>query len=308
MSELDDAMKEHIALVVLFLHRPFSYLDFMSFEVGGTEYRMTPGTFRNKVSNLRMSGEVELAYRSAIAFYTLKGYRFDRPMTPTHTGGKSYSNDPFVRMIQNLPMGKNALHDIRLRFEVKGIWEALSTYYPEFTINYDNKDIKLPTWCIDDLLVRATVHRTDTISVSVACALVPVATDINGVIRLSNALTRVEERLAGLLKYAGINNDSSHVTVHHVGKCTANQQQRMQVLGHKGWIVIMWHFGTDSLAEYTGKKFSLTWEIGQNALLRAYTKTMKYKTRVRLERQEYPNKTLPEAIEEKLNSGGNLLE
>lgn len=71
MTELDDAMKE-LAFIVLSQHRSFSYLDFMHFEVGGREYTMTSGTFRNKVSSLRKSGEVELAYRSVIAFYTLK--------------------------------------------------------------------------------------------------------------------------------------------------------------------------------------------------------------------------------------------
>jgi hypothetical protein len=66
----------------------------------------------------------------------------------------------------------------------------------------------------------------------------------------------------------------------------------------------MWHFGADSLIEYTGDKFSVTWETGQHALVRAYTKTMKdKKIRMRLEHQEYPNKTLPVAIEEKLDSG-----
>jgi hypothetical protein len=65
----------------------------------------------------------------------------------------------------------------------------------------------------------------------------------------------------------------------------------------------MWHFGADSLVEYTGEKFAVTWEVGQNALVRAYTKAMKdKKTRIRLERQEYPNKTFPEIMEEKLNA------
>jgi hypothetical protein len=67
----------------------------------------------------------------------------------------------------------------------------------------------------------------------------------------------------------------------------------------------MWHFGADSLVEYAGDKFAVTWEIGQHVLVRAYIKTMKdKKTRIRLERQEYPNKTIQAAIEEKLDAGG----
>jgi hypothetical protein len=65
----------------------------------------------------------------------------------------------------------------------------------------------------------------------------------------------------------------------------------------------MWHFGVDGLTEYTGEKFSCTWEEGQNALIRAYTKDFRNgKTHIRLERQEYPSKSLAYAIEEKLNS------
>ena len=64
------------------------YLDFMHFEVGGREYTMTHGTFRNRISKLREQGIVELAYNSGIAFYTLKGVHFGKTaacsMTPNH--------------------------------------------------------------------------------------------------------------------------------------------------------------------------------------------------------------------------------
>ena len=64
----------------------------------------------------------------------------------------------------------------------------------------------------------------------------------------------------------------------------------------------MWHFGIDSLIEYTGKEFEVAWEDGENALMRIYTKDLKdgKGIRIRTERQEYPNKRFDEAIEEKL--------
>jgi hypothetical protein len=70
----------------------------------------------------------------------------------------------------------------------------------------------------------------------------------------------------------------------------------------------MWHFGRDALTEYTGERFSVTWEVGEHALIRAYTKKMaeqgrsttRNKSFVRVERQEYPNKTLEQAAQEKL--------
>jgi hypothetical protein len=78
--------------------------------------------------------------------------------------------------------------------------------------------------------------------------------------------------------------------------------QHLTIPDPKYWIVTMWHFGMDTLTEYTGEKFSVTWENGQNALVRVYTKRMRNKrTRIRTERQECPNKSLKQIAEEKLN-------
>jgi hypothetical protein len=61
----------------------------------------------------------------------------------------------------------------------------------------------------------------------------------------------------------------------------------------------MSHFGIDSSSEYAGKKFEMTWEDGENAMIRIYTKPMNGKTIIRKERQEYPNITFEQAMEEK---------
>lgn len=72
---------------------------------------------------------------------------------------------------------------------------------------------------------------------------------------------------------------------------------------HSDWIVTLWQFGTDFMIRYTGEKFEVTWQVAETVLVRAYTWDLKEKgTRVRLERQEYPNKTFVEAVEEKLNA------
>lgn len=63
----------------------------------------------------------------------------------------------------------------------------------------------------------------------------------------------------------------------------------------------MWHFDSDASVEYSGERFEVSFGVGQEALIRAYSKQMKdHKTRIRLERQEYPNVPLADAIEEKL--------
>jgi hypothetical protein len=49
----------------------------------------------------------------------------------------------------------------------------------------------------------------------------------------------------------------------------------------------MWHFGSDSV-EYAGERFECTWQDGENALIRNYTKDHRdgKGIRIRRERQE----------------------
>ena len=198
-------------------------------------------------------------------------------------------------------MDKRALHDIRFRFQVHGIWPILSTI-SQVTVDPTSKDIRLKTCEIDGLLIKTTIHKTDTITVIVACSCQPVAVDISGIIRLSNALTRVEERLSKIVY------DCLSVTSGNSSNRNSMYQQEHQdtttiIPAHSNWIVTLWHFGTDSLVRYAGEKFEVTWEVAENVLVRVYTKDLKEKgTRIRLERQEYPNKTFVEAVEEKLNA------
>ena len=72
MSESDYAMEIHMAHLVFEEHRPFSYRDFLQFEVDGIDYKMTHGTFRNKVSKLIKEGSIELAYNSGLSLLYFK--------------------------------------------------------------------------------------------------------------------------------------------------------------------------------------------------------------------------------------------
>jgi hypothetical protein len=295
LGNLSDIVMKKIKEIVSNEQRPVNFLDFFpSFEIEGKKYHVNYGTLRNILSSLRRTRQIQIDYKTKQTFYTLAGTRFGRSnmMTPYHTGvppsssSSAYNNDSIYRLIQNLPLGRNALHDIHLRFNVKDIWSVLST---TFKIASVSKDIRLPQWDIRGLSVKTTVHRTDTVSVAVGGSYHPIAVDFNGIIRLSNALTSVEERLSNFIQ------ESS--------RSTRKQDDGRLVPDHMGWIVTMWHFGVDGVTEYTGEKFSCTWEVGQNALIRAYTKDFRNgKTRIRLERQEYPRKSLAYAIEEKLNS------
>jgi hypothetical protein len=107
-----------------------------------------------------------------------------------------------VSFIDNLHADKHALHDIRFRFRVDNIWTIITTTHPELEQNDISKDIFLAPIVTHDLMIKTTIHHTDTVSVIVACSLNPVAVDLKGLVRLSNALTRVEERLLRYIECA----------------------------------------------------------------------------------------------------------
>jgi hypothetical protein len=301
VSELDQATEKHMAYLVHTENKPFSYRDFMEFEVEGKVYRMTHGTFRNKITILKKTGKVELAYNAGTAFYTLKGKTFGRKMTPDHTGVYHSKMDSFSRLIYNLPTETPAVHDIRLKFQVQGIWAKLSSIHPEIPANQRSKDICIPTWKIGALLVRTTVHKSDTVSVIVACSLAPVTVTFNGLTELSNALVRVQERLNVILNEVNYC-ISDHYIPNDSGLRYSGGAQHLRIPDPKHWVVTMWHFGADGLVEYAGDKFTVTWEKGQNTLVRMYAKKMTDKrARIRLERQENPNKSLQQLVEQKLN-------
>jgi hypothetical protein len=219
-------------------------------------------------------------------------------MTPDHTGGTLSStsicspqelryikNHPVYRLIQNVPYDKSALHDIRLITSVNGIWSILSCM-PSKPMNHNSKDILVIKEDINHLNIRVTVHHSNTISVVIGCSFSPVAVDIDGIIRLSNALTLIHDRLKRLIK-----------------DCNSS----ILIPNYMTWIVTMWHFGVDSSIEYTGEKFSTSWTLAQNALIAIYSKQWKDgKYKIRVERQEYPGKPLNEAFNEKLNLIGGV--
>ena len=126
-----------------------------------------------------------------------------------------------------LPADKHALHDIRFRFKVDNIWTIIATNHPELKPNDVSKDISLDPIVTHDLTIKTTIHHTDTVSVMVACSLNPVAVDIKGLVRLSNALTRVEERLLRYIECA-----------------PPSLSLSSSIPDHESWIVTMWHFGS----------------------------------------------------------------
>jgi hypothetical protein len=79
-----------------------------------------------------------------------------------------------------------------------------------------------------DLDIMVTIQQTDTVSIVIGSSFCPVAVDIHGVVRLSEALAVIEERLSKLIE-----------------ECTNNDHKTDDTLNpalpdHMTWTVTMW--------------------------------------------------------------------
>jgi hypothetical protein len=131
------------------------------------------------------------------------------------------------------------------------------------------------------------------VTVVIGCSLTPIIIDEAGVIRLSDALATIEEKLSQLIDQCGSN---------YVDNINALSSSRADVPNHMSWIVTRWDFGVDGLITYTGAYFFYSWGASQNVLIIPYTKKWTENDyRIRSELQEFPDKSLGRALKERLN-------
>jgi len=304
MSKLEDAMLKHMQNIVDKENRPFSCIDFYNFVIDGVPYSAKHGTIRNTFSKFRREKKIEYCYRVKISFYTLPGHQFGikKMMTEDHADITSILNHPIYKIIKNMPFGQRCIHDIHLTFTAKGLWQLLSQR-EEFKsrIHSKNKSISFGYFEIEHLNVRITTQKTNTVNIVVGCSQLPIQLESHGIIRLTEALTRAEERLAAVL------NDSRNFT-HNV----EFNPNTIRIPNKDNWTITLWHIGRDSLQEYSGERFHCIWQVAKNLCLRIYSKEMKLQTRkdkgtiIRTEVQENPKMSIEYLTEFVKNSNENL--
>lgn len=262
MSELDKATWRHINYTVMEEKRTLSFFDFLSFVVDGKKYSMKHGTFRNKILKLRKEDKVERTCNSGLGRYTMKGYTFGRAtgkLTADNAvlRNKTDETQIFTLKVDGLPEGKRSIHDIHLKFSVPDIWTVITESGLYKSQPY-SLDFRFRPMIFQSIKVQISVHRMDTVSVVYACTNNPIANDFNDIVRLSNALTRTEERLSRIVDECGL--------------ALVSGYEQLPIPDHDRWTITMCHFGIDSYVEYTGKSFCLCWKDAQNAFLRLYSK------------------------------------
>ena len=99
--------------------------------------------------------------------------------------------------------------------------------------------------------------------------------------RLTEALTRVEERLAAIL------NDPINKT-HNL----EYNPSEIKIPNKDDWKIVLWHLNRDSATEFSGEKFHCSWKVAKNLFIRVYSKELK----LRIEIQENPDITFKQLI------------
>ena len=129
------------------------------------------------------------------------------------------------------------------------------------------------------LTIRVLVQATDTVNVIVGCSNNPIILDFDGIIRLSDALTRIEEKLSAIV------NDPSNKTFN-----AEYNPSNIKIPNKDDWTTTLWHLHRDSYEEYSGEKFQCCWDIAKNLFIRIYSKELRLKRNIiRLEIQENPD-------------------
>ena len=97
--------------------------------------------------------------------------------------------------------------------------------------------------------------------------------------RLSEALTRIEERLSAVV------NDPNNKTFN-----AEYNPSNIKIPTKDDWIITLWHLHRDSIEEYSGEKFQCSWKVTKNLFIRIYRKELRLnKNIIRVEIQENPD-------------------
>jgi hypothetical protein len=215
------------------------------------------------------------------------------PFANSSGNSLNYKQHRFLQFLLNIPMDIAGIHNVRLRFTAKGLWEILPMYNDfkyliKGTDLKTNREIVLHDMDFGDHIIKTTVHRTDTVSVIVSCSKTQIPIDIVGLAKLTSSLRHIEDRLQYVVdEYVRITLKSSQrsdslITDGQIPSCMS-------------WITTMWHFGRDSRTTYNGEMFEISWKDALG-LFRVYSKEFKDKVRIRKELQEYPRRPFSEVM------------
>jgi len=241
--------------------RPFSFKD----------SDLNHGTFRNCIRILMKHGLAERYDLSSLAFYWITGI----PEPASAVTAPPMVGTDLVDLLARIRVGDRAVHDLRLRFTAKGIYQTVPTEICRR--NPTSGDLTLAPLDIGLRRGRIILHVTDTVSVILGCSLDPFPLTIAGFGELAAFLGALRIRL--------------------VEEC---RSPTVKVPDVTSWTLVHWHYGRDGRNEVAGPRFSVTVGGLGEGMLRAYTKRLSGKQTLRIELAEVPMQGLGELFAERL--------
>jgi len=234
------------------------------------------GTRRNCVSRLMKRGLVYVAIDSNTTFYWVTSIPPPKNgwlMTRNRMGVLSAAGTSFVQAIATIPLGAPSIHDVRLSFEAPRLYQAALGRFPS-GIKKRSGDIHLPRIQLDARRsALVIVHRGNRASVHLGCTCAPFLNTEKGLGEFLEAMSEIR---------------GSIVTALSVNVPSKNE-----------WVVGSWHFGRDSLVEFSGESCNITVDEAEHTY-RAYLKKMGDTRRLRLEKTENPVKKISQLISSRL--------
>jgi hypothetical protein len=247
------------------------------------------GTARNVIWKFNKAGIIELFCKSRYSFYKLKSIersKIKKPMTLYRMGGngpKRVQVD-FISLLNSLSMEELCkVHDVHLAFVAEGLYNILLS---EGSYKQDlvSKDIFFGYFVWSKYRsLQVVLHRTGTVSFILDCSNCPIEASAVGFVGMAAFLGGARNELLKVCK-----NVEPELTEDYL-PCVGD------------WQVTQWHYGRDSAKEFSGESFNIMFKMWCGELARVYTHYQDNIQKVRVEIVQTPDKSLIDAVAEKLN-------
>ena len=168
------------------------------------------GSVRNAFCQLRNAGKIKRVIRDKHAYFWVCGVPEPRTgwarMTTDHTGvaqsaSSGRSNCDLLRILKNLPLGEQCIHDIHLEFSAPGLYSTLKNSEQIERIVPRCNDLMLrPIGISENRVAKISVHQTDTVSIVLGCTLDPYPINEDGIFQFHTSLGIIQGSLSTLLK------------------------------------------------------------------------------------------------------------
>lgn len=246
------------------------------------------GSARNIILRLKSLRLIKLWCRDRLAFYIIESTESSavrKPMTLSRIGGNGLKKIEIslVDLLESLPWEELCrIHGVHLTFIAENLYKIFLNegYVPR----QGSKDIDLGKFIWSKYrAVTVILHHNSKVSFILKCTNCPIESSPDSFICLASFL---EKSWQEILSKGKLYNP------------TVNGAALPKV---EDWLIVQWHYGKDSVQEFSGEKFNITFKIWCGLLARIYVHEQDRIQKLRIEVVQKPGKSLRQVTAEILN-------